>query len=186
MLAPKSGVVRHVPVRIIIPSRYPDQEPKAYDYTDRFLPHDESRHFYRRETHGCLWLPWDSEWDGNKSEALLDFIAHVVIFFNHQILFDLTGKWPVPSRAHGRAGYREFLVETLGIPDVRFEAFVPLLLDGPRVAYLPCPCGSGRHSKWCHLLKVNELISKIGWTELREYVIWIISASESRGDRKSA
>ena len=107
-------------------------------------------------------MPWDSQWQAHRNDGLLDFMAHLAVFFNHQLLFDVSGKWPVPARGHGRHGYREFLVEKLGISPQEFSSFVPLLVDGARVVYLPCPCGSAKQAKRCHLIVVHELISKIG------------------------
>jgi hypothetical protein len=173
LVASRSGVVRRIPVRVVLPAGYPDQEPRAFDYTDKFLPHTSLRHFYSSDGRCCLWLPWDSQWQAHRSDALLDFMAHLAIFFNHQLLFDISGKWPVPAMGHGRDGYREFLLEKLQISQEDFARFVPLLVDGSRVAYLPCPCGSGKHAKRCHLIVVNELISKIGRAALRDQVAWI-------------
>ena len=174
LVAPRSGVVRRIPVRIVFPRGYPDQEPRAFDHTDKFLPHTSLRHFYSSDGRCCLWLPWDSQWQAHRNDGLLDFMAHLAVFFNHQLLFDVSGKWPVPARGHGRHGYREFLVEKLGISPQEFSSFVPLLVDGARVAYLPCPFGSGKQAKRCHLIVVHELISKIGRANLREQVAWII------------
>ena len=175
--APRSGVVRRIPVRIVFPPSYPEEEPQAFDYTDTFLPHTSLRHFYSADGRCCLWLPWDSKWQAHRSDALLDFMAHLAIFFNHQLLFDVSGKWPVPARGHGRDGYREFLVEKLGISQEDFPRFIPLLLDGTGMAYLPCPCGSSKYAKRCHLPVINELVSKIGRTSLRERVTWINEVS---------
>ena len=169
----RTGIVRRIPVRIVLSRGYPDEEPRAFDYTDKFLPHTSLRHFYSADGRCCLWLPWDSKWQANRSDALLDFMAHLAIFFNHQLLFDVSGKWPVPARGHGREGYREFLVEKLGISQEEFPSFVPLLVDGARVTYLPCPCGSGKQAKRCHLVVVNELISRICRANLRDQVAWI-------------
>jgi SEC-C motif-containing protein len=173
LVAAKSGVVRRIPVRIIFPVGYPDDEPRAFEHTDRFLPHSPMRHFYSADGRCCLWLPWDSQWQPARHDGLLDFMAHLSIFFHHQLLFDVSGKWPVSARGHGRNGYREFLSETLGISHQEFPRFVPLLVDGARIAYLPCPCGSGKHAKRCHLVLVNKLISKIGRARLRAQVAWI-------------
>lgn len=179
LVAPKSGVVRRIPVRIVFPRSYPDGEPRAFDYTDKFLPHTSLRHFYSADGRCCLWLPWDSKWQPHRRDALLDFMAHLAIFFNHQLLFDINAKWPVPARGHGRDGYREFLVEKLRVSGQDFPSFIPLLLDGARVAYLPCPCGSGKQAKRCHLVVVNELLSKIGRASLREHVAWIKEAAST-------
>jgi hypothetical protein len=114
LVAERSGVTRRIPVRVAFPEAYPDDEPRAFDYTMMFLPHASLRHFYS-DGRCCLWLPWNSLWDGRRDDGLLDFLAHVAIFFNHQLLFDMTGIWPVPARGHGPDGYREFLTEELGI-----------------------------------------------------------------------
>jgi hypothetical protein len=124
--------LRRIPVRIVFPRGYPDQEPRAFDHTDKFLPHTPLRHFYSSDGRCCLWLPWDSQWQAHRNDALLDFMAHLAVFFNHQLLFDVSGKSPVPARGHGRHGYREFLVEKLGISPQEFSSFVPLLVDGAR------------------------------------------------------
>jgi hypothetical protein len=105
LVAVRSGVVRRVPVRIIFPVGYPDDEPRAFDHTDRFLPHTAVRHFYSGDGRCCLWLPWDSRWQPSRHDGLLDFMAHLSIFFHHQLIFDVSGQWPVPARGHGRNGY---------------------------------------------------------------------------------
>ena len=125
LVARRSGVVRRIPVRIVFPRSYPDEEPRAFDYTHKFLPHTSLRHFYTADGRCCLWLPWDSKWQAYQSNVLLDFMAHLATFFNHQLLFDVSGKWPVPARGHGRDGYREFLVEKLGISQEDFPRFIP-------------------------------------------------------------
>lgn len=176
LVTARSGIVRRIPLLIAFPPAYPDDEPRVFDHTGRFLPHDWSRHFYSEDGRCCLWLPWDSQWDGRSKDGMLDFMAHVAIFFGHQLLFDATTKWPIPAWGHGRDGYREFLVERLGVTEADFPNFIPLLLDGPRVAYLPCPCGSGKYAKRCHLRLVNELISRVGRSEVRGRVAWITEA----------
>lgn len=180
IVSPKTKLVRRVPVRIVFPLTYPNREPRAFDYTDRFLPHTWLRHFHSDDGRCCLWLPWNSLWDWSRGDALLDYLAHVVIFFNHQLLFDVSHKWPVEARGHGPDGFQEFLIEELGITADQFFDFVPLLTDGPRVAYLPCPCGSGKHAKRCHLVLINRLISKIGRSDLRSCVEWIVRVERRR------
>jgi hypothetical protein len=110
-------------------------------------------------------------------------MAQLAIFFNHQLIYDVSGKWPVAARGHGPDGYREFLVERLAISEQDFPKFIPLLTDGARVAYTPCPCGSGKQAKRCHVGAVNELISQIGRRRLRDRVLWIseMSATTSAG-----
>ena len=142
LVAAKSGVVRGILVRIIFPVGYPDDEPRAFDHTDRFLPHAAMRHFYSADGRCCLWLPWDSQWQPGRHDGLLDFMAHLSIFFttNSSSMSAASGLFQ-PEVTGER--YREFLSETLGISHQEFPRFVPLLVDGARVAYLPCPCGSG-------------------------------------------
>ncbi len=170
--ASRSGIVRHVPVRIVFPEAYPFEEPRAFDFDDRFLPHHPDRHFYS-DGMCCIWLPWASEWRRTDPGALLDFMARLIVFLNHQLIFDVSRKWPVAFWGHGRDGYRQYLVEQLQIADADLAKFTELLTDGRRVAYLPCPCGSGKKARFCHLAVVDELASKIGRTRLKERVLWI-------------
>jgi hypothetical protein len=111
-------------------------------------------------------------------------MTHLAVFLNNQLVFDSIGKWPAVARGHGRDGYREFLLEQLGISPADFEMFIPLLTDGRRVAYLPCPCGSGKQAIRCHMPIVNRLISKIGRSTLRDQVAWI-AEGEGQADRGS-
>ena len=178
LLAPKSGLVRRIHARIVFPPDYPHREPRAFDAADRFLPHTGARHFYP-DGRCCLWLPWDSQWQGHRQDALLDFMAQLVIFFNHQLVYDVSGKWPVAARGHGPDGYREFLAERLAISEQELPKFIPMLTDGARVAYTPCPCGSGKQAKRCHLAAVNQLISQIGRRPLRDRVLWINEMSDA-------
>lgn len=150
-----AGISVRVITRIDFPDRYPELEPIAYDDEKRF-PVDLDRHLLQ-DGQCCLWLPARSRWRRNDPDALLAFLDEVAIFFDRQLVYDATGRkhWPGGEYPHGRAGYVEFLKETLAVDSSTLDAIAPALLNRTRPERNgPCPCGSGRKFKRCHALGI--------------------------------
>ena len=154
----ESGIMTRIAIRIDFPIWYPQCEPLAYDDEKRF-PADLDRHLLT-DWRCCLWLPTRSRWKPYDPDALLGFLDEVALFFDRQLIYDATGrkKWPGGEYPHRRAGYVEFLKETLVVDQSTLDALAPVLLNRLRPERNgPCPCGSGRKFKKCHALPIWDV-----------------------------
>lgn len=143
-----AGVPERVAVRVEFGDGYPAYEPSAYEPVGRF-PRIADRHLYP-DGRCCLWIEQESRWDGGDPEGLRRFLDEVALFFDRQLICDLTGSFPGPQRGHGVDGYVEFARDVLG-GDAVLAAMLPLLCGRKTVAGGDrCPCGSGRRFRRCH------------------------------------
>jgi hypothetical protein len=152
-----SGIPTRVKTQILFPDDYPLSEPIAMDGLNQF-PHIADRHFYQNGR-CCLWLPLESQWKSEDKNTLLNFVDHVAVFFERQLMYDASGGiWGWGERGHGVAGYIEFLEEQLGGDFEKIEVFIPLL-TGENSIYdkSKCPCGSSRNYDFCHKPKVDYI-----------------------------
>lgn len=153
-----SGIPTRIATEVRFPDDYPETEPQAFEIGNRFV-HEVDRHFYSDTEGCCLWLPPESQWDEKDPAALMNFLDHVTLFYERQLIFDASGGkiWPWGERGHGNNGYLEFFAERLGgIGNARiFEKIVRKKIQLPRRSQ--CPCGSGRRYKDCHERAVTEL-----------------------------
>jgi len=87
------------------------------------------------------------------------FLDELAIFFERQLLFDATGKWPGDEHDHGDNGYLEWIKEVLANNDRLVEIFSPVLGGSVKVSRNDsCPCGAeGSKYKRCHLSKIEEI-----------------------------
>lgn len=155
------GITTPIDTRIDFPRDYPASEPDAFEVAKRFA-WSRDRHI---ETDGycCLWLPPFSRWRPEDPDALRDFLDELAVFFHRQLVFDVTQRWPGPAWDHGVFGYWQFVVEHLG-GDRQASAFIAGVSLGRND---PCPCGSDRHYKRCHLQVHEDLARRIGPIELK-------------------
>lgn len=159
----ESGIKTPIQTRIVAPHGYPDEEPTAFDVAERF-PRAPDAHM-NPDGSCCLWLGWDSGWDGRQPDAILTFIDQLVVFLHKQLLYEATGRkrWPGDARGHAQDGYKEYVAEVLSIAPALLPGFLPLLAawsDADK--YLLCPCGSRRKLQWCHAEAVEGLFRRVG------------------------
>lgn len=165
-----SGISKSVDVLIHFPVRYPEREPAVYDIKHLFKPLPGrdllDRHL---NEHGfcCLWLSALSGWNLASEDALLTFLAQVVIFFDRQFIYDITGKWPGPEWPHRNEAYALMVRERLG--DELFSWFIGLVAGNKAPnRNAECVCGSQRAYKICHKPIAAELIRIVPQDALRE------------------
>jgi SEC-C motif len=157
----ESGVPERIGVCAAFPPGYPGAEPEVFDVGDRF-PHILDRHFFP-DGKCCLWLPPTSRWNGADPEGLGAFLEEVAIFFDKQLTCDVVGYFPGAQWGHGTAGYIEFVRELMGGNEQLLTAFTPVfagILTPGRNS--PCPCGSGRKYKRCHLDFAQRIVEQVG------------------------
>jgi hypothetical protein len=160
----QSGIRDEIKICVVFPAFYPEQEPRAYEAGNRFL-HTLERHFYEdsyREGRCCLWLPPNSKWNADDSESLLVFLDELVMFFDRELIFDATGKWPGPQYDHGYNGYTEWIMEVLGGDQQVLAKLSPLLSSSMKVSRNElCPCGRTKYKR-CHLHSVERIRREVG------------------------
>lgn len=161
------GIKTSVSTRIDFPFSYPEHEPDAFETGRRFAWNQEN-HILPDSGRCCLWLPPRSKWDPENSEALRVFLDELVVFFDRQLIFEATHKWPGPAWDHGVYGYWEFVVEELGSE----RAADTFLLERAIGRNEFCPCGSGRKYKHCHIHQYETLARRIPGSELKRLVGW--------------
>lgn len=158
------GVPDEINVLIVFPFDYPNREPRAYDASEHF-PHDLDRHFYDDgylDGRCCLWLPPNSPWDSNNPDSLREFLDETAVFFERQLIFDATGKWPGKEYSHGAKGFLNWIQEMLDGDERMIAVFRHVLSGSSKVERNQmCPCISGRKYKKCHLGIINEIRRKI-------------------------
>lgn len=164
------GIETRVAVRIDFPPDYPRTEPTAFDSKARFKNWPGKslldRHLFG-EGQCCLWLPPKSRWSKSDPDALRTFLLEVVLFFDRQLAYDLTGNWPGPAYDHGPKGFREFIEEEFGIGADVARSLFPAIVKHQRVGRNDlCPCGSAVKYKRCHLSVVERIQKRIGTNEL--------------------
>lgn len=162
------GIKTPVPTRVDFPYYYWSDEPVAFETTRRFV-WDQDRHITPESGQCCLWLPPLSKWDPNDPNALHTFLDELAVFFDRQLVFESTGRWPGPSWGHSDDGYWKYVVEQLGGDLTTADKFIFGLMTGRNE---PCPCGGGRHYKRCHLGEFEALARKIGAVELKRLRNW--------------
>jgi hypothetical protein len=166
----QSGIRDEVRTHVVFPFAYPEQEPRAYDIEGRF-PHILERHFYDDGHHDgrcCLWLPPKSKWNPEDSDGLRVFLDELAMFFERQLIFDATGKWPGGEYDHGYKGYLEWIKEILDGDERLLALLGPVIGNQSRITRNDrCPCGGKRKYKRCHLAIVDRIRKEVALTILQ-------------------
>ncbi|MBI2806623.1 MAG: SEC-C domain-containing protein [Planctomycetes bacterium] len=139
-------VYETVKLRITYPPNFParNQSPSVYLESHRDSWEKGGDSHIEDDWRLCLFVPGESGIDFGEATSLNDLLAVTHTFLFKQRIFQrrlvrsrLDGrkaKWPGEDRSHGLQGIREAVRDAGGIG--RND---------------PCPCGSGRKFKHCHL-----------------------------------
>ncbi len=170
-------------VRIVFPPGYPLHEPLVYDVRGRF-EHIADRHFYD-DGHCCFWHPLESAWEPGDPEGLLRIVAETAAFFRRQLICDVRGKYPGPQRAHGGLGTLEALAASLGEARLVLLFRKTLLFEGECGHNAPCPCGSRRKYKRCHLAVLQAIRQRVNQEAMRQ-AFGVLATRPNRATRRAA
>jgi hypothetical protein len=169
------GMPAEIATAVRFPWDYPGHEPVAYDAALRFQPKQGGKLVDRHlgpDGHCCLWLDPESRWNSRDHSALRLFLDELAVFFDRQLIYDLTGEWPGPSYRHGRDGYLEFIREQLGSDAALTETLIGLITMEIRIGPNDiCTCGSGKKFKKCHREVVEKIQGKIGAGRVRRILV---------------
>lgn len=161
------GIRTKVAMRIDFPTDYPDSEPAVFETGHQF-PWHQDRHIIPADGQCCLWLGPRSGWQPDDPDVLHAFLDQVALFFDRQLVCDATGRWPGEAWQHGVHGYWDFIVEEVG-REKAADWFVAGVSLGRNT---PCPCGSKRRYKRCHLPGFEALARRIGRAWLDRVLEW--------------
>jgi hypothetical protein len=150
------GTLEEIRVRIVFPPDHPAVGPVAFDAAKRWTPALE-RHILGDHSF-CLYLEGVQAPDVATTAGLAGWLRDLVLFLQQQLIFDATGRFPGPEWAHGRAAYAQHLIDLLDdVPLERRHTFLDAVWDGKAERNWPCPCGSTRKVKRCHLDQIAEI-----------------------------
>jgi len=166
------GIPTDIATLVTFPWDYPGNEPAAYDAQRRFkpLPYRDlkERHIAADTGKCCLWLHPRTEWVPTDPKGLGHFLDQLMVFFERQLIYDETGKWPGPAYAHEGDGYIEFIREQLGDEIGHLDRLLPVITLRSRVGPNDtCPCESGIKFKKCHLRLIEKIQGQIGDANIR-------------------
>jgi len=186
-LQTRCGIPTAIRTGLEFPWDYPQSEPVAFDVSRRFkaLPQKDlkDRHI-SGSGQCCLWLRPKSPWNANNPDALREFLVQLVVFFDRQLIYDLTGEWPGPAYRHEKDGYLEFIQEELGAEAYLFPFFLRAITKpGSVERNEPCPCGSHKKYKHCHMGLIQKIQQRIGFDQLLMYFGNSLTMSPQSTDR---
>ncbi len=163
-----ANVPYSVALSIKFPDTYPNTLPKVFDPIGRFPP-DLDRHVLSDGSF-CLWLPIDLPLNLERGNTIVDFLDHVALFLERQLIYEVTGLWPGKAWAHGTEAFIDYIGEHLGGSEL-IEIFGAVLSGIIKVGRNDrCLCGSGKKYKHCHLEKVEYVQRHIRVDYLKEFL----------------
>jgi len=146
-------------VEILIPSKYPDFVPLAYEVGGR-IPDDFHRH---PDKSLCLAAPLEQKRKFDQTKSLVGFVDNLVVPFLFQHSFyEKHGKMPFGDLSHGISGIIEYYAELFEVNNnVIALSLLKVLAEDNYRGHNECPCGSGFILRKCHGPILLELKSSM-------------------------
>ena len=160
-------------VQITLARDHPKSIPVVREVAGR-IPRKPDRHINENGT-CCVLLP-DERWKSWPVGApLVDFLnGPVRNFFICQTLVESGDPWPMEQLAHGADGIRASYAEFLGTDDVNvIRGYLACLAAKQVKGHWPCPCGSGKRLRHCHLMRVLDLRKKISTADASKSLTYL-------------
>ncbi len=150
-------VIDRYQIEVEFPIDFPDSLPVVREVGGR-IPRNADRHIFEQDGTLCLYVADEEGWVCPDRSDILGFLGGPVRnYFISQTAFELTGTWPFGQRSHGPQGFFEFYAEKLGTSDVRVVLRLMALMRKKEIkGHWPCPCGSRKRLRNCHLGIVRE------------------------------
>jgi hypothetical protein len=154
--------IDHFGIEVQIPDRFPDEIPIVREVGGR-IPRIIDRHVITADGQLCLFVREERWRLYPQGSTLLDFLKGPV--HSHllgQAMVELGAGWPFGERSHGLKGVLEHYEELIGTNDLSVIKRYMLILSKKSVGgHLPCPCGSGKKIRDCHLELITSLRERI-------------------------
>lgn len=155
----------HYSIEMALARDHPQSLPAVRETAGR-IPRTPERHINPDGT-ACVMLP-DERWKSWPLGApLVDFLnGPLRNYFICQSLVESGDPWPMEQLGHGAIGILKSYEELLGTGDVAVIRSYLWCLSAPRLkGHWPCPCGSGKRLRDCHLQGILELRTKVSPTD---------------------
>jgi hypothetical protein len=148
-------------IKAVLPDEYPEWPPVAWEIGGR-IPRVPDRHV-SGDGSLCLAVPEDLWLACEGNFELPKFIEGPVrTFLLRNSLVEQGQGWPHGERAHGADGICQFYGEAIGIDQPAKVLQALHYLSKERVkGHWPCPCGSGKTMRNCHLEAILKLHARI-------------------------
>lgn len=163
-------------VAIHLPHEFPDAEPIVMEIGGR-IPHHPDRHVFPKTGVACVQAP--GQWLARPAEerTLGNFLRGPLHnYFLGQLAVEAGLDWPFGEYEHGLPGLRTAYSEMLELDDPNLvEPFLETLKKGRIKGHWPCPCGSGKIIRHCHVEKLRDLQARISSAAAETALKWMTS-----------
>lgn len=143
-------------LRIIVPHDYPNAIPSVFEISGLIPPDYEHKY-----TNGALCLGVDGEIAASiaSDDSLVRFLDGFVqdALYSAKYFYRF-GKYPFGDRRHGESGILAYYAEIFSVDEAGASAILECLAKGKYRGHLPCPCGSGIKSKYCHGSEMLDIL----------------------------
>jgi hypothetical protein len=162
----RSGKEDALRTRIVYPRAFPRRIQRLYDH-DRVLRVDHDGHLFGQHEL-CLTLIEREEFPLGTPDLTEHVLGAGLVRWRKRVIYDRTGNWPGPAERHGINAIIDLLVERRVAPDA--TTLSAWLLANATTAqgfarlpdrYAPCPCGSGKATKFCHDDALRPLVQRL-------------------------
>jgi hypothetical protein len=153
-------------IQIVYPRAFPRQCQRLYDH-DRVLRVDPDGHLFG-DHELCLTLVEREEFPLGTADLTAHVLGAALVWWRKRVTYDRTTQWPGPAERHGINSVIDLLVEPRVAPDATtlsgwLLAHATTAGGYARVPdrYAPCPCGSGKATKFCHNDALRPLVQRL-------------------------
>lgn len=149
-------------IEIELPKNYPEAIPIVRE-TSGGISRTPDNHFNTPNGEVCLFAINERWQHFAPGASLLDFLNGPVRNHFLGLSFRKLGEpWPFGERSHGGEGIIESYSELLGTDDKHTIVRYVEYLSKPEVkGHWPCPCGSGKKLRQCHMALIADIREKI-------------------------
>jgi hypothetical protein len=162
----RSGKKDALRIRIVYPRAFPRRCQHLYDH-DRVLRVDPDGHLFG-DHELCLALQEREAFPLGTADLTEHVLGAALVWWRKRVIYDRTTHWPGPAERHGINAVIDLLVERRVAPDATklstwLLAHATTAEGFARVPdrYVPCPCGSGKATKFCHDDALRPLVQRL-------------------------
>jgi hypothetical protein len=144
-------------IEVEFPPKYPRGVPLVYEIGGR-IPRTIDRHIFPTGD-ACLFFPLQLSDVYPAGASLLDFLkGPVQSYFVSQSYFELTGEWLLGEWPHGEDAIYDYYGSILKTKErTVISKYLQVISRKEIKGHWPCPCGSGKLLRRCHLDEVAKL-----------------------------
>lgn len=144
-------------VEVEIPKSFPKDLPIAYEIGEKQI---RGYHHINPDVKGsfCLGTEIDIRNHLGTQSDLKNYFTLIAEYITLFLYYKTYGNVPIRERSHGNQGILESYQDYLKIKETK--QIIDLLSFTPvnnKIRNLPCPCGSSKKFKFCHLQKILRL-----------------------------